>query len=150
MYCFIAGVPPGLPDEEEQLELLIDTVKEYEGLVEIRQNIVHPNKLLLIFNSIEAMTTAQWMMELNGSKPTKRDEEIDEPAGTAERKTDGTLPEPEGGRADHGDLSGSGPGEDARDARMPERRQREERDTAGAGERAGDLGGQPGDRDGEA
>lgn len=150
MYCFIAGVPPGLPDEEEQLELLIDTVKEYEGLVEIRQNIVHPNKLLLIFDSMEAMTTAQWMMELNGSKPTKRDEEIDEPAGTAERKTDGTLPEPEGGRADHGDLSGGGPGEDARDARMPERRQREERDTAGAGERAGDLGGQPGDRDGEA
>lgn len=150
MYCFIAGVPPGLPDEEEQLELLIDTVKEYEGLVEIRQNIVHPNKLLLIFDSMEAMTTAQWMMELNGSKPTKRDEEIDEPAGTAERKTDGTLPEPEGGRVDHGDLSGSGPGEDARDARMPERRQREERDTAGAGERAGDLGGQPGDRDGEA
>ncbi len=110
MYCFIAGVPPGLPDEEEQLELLIETVKEYEGLVEIRQNIVHPNKLLLIFDSMEAMTTAQWMMELNGSKPTKRDEEIDEPAGTAERKTDGTLPEPEGGRADHGDLSGSGPG----------------------------------------
>ena len=150
MICFVAGVPPGLPDEEEQLELLIDTVKEYEGLVEIRQNIVHPNKLLLIFDSMEAMTTAQWMMELNGSKPTKRDEEIDEPAGTAERKTDGTLPEPEGGRADHGDLSGSGPGEDARDARMPERGQREERDTAGAGERAGDLGGQPGDRDGEA
>lgn len=79
MYCFIAGVPPGLPDEEEQLELLIETVKEYEGLVEIKQNIVHPNKLLLIFNSMETMTTAQWMLELNGSKPTKRKEETDEP-----------------------------------------------------------------------
>ena len=79
MYCFIAGVPPGLPDEEEQLELLIETVKEYEGLVEIKQNIVHPNKLLLIFDSMEAMTNAQWMLELNGSEPTKRKEETDEP-----------------------------------------------------------------------
>lgn len=78
MYCFVAGVPPGLPDEEEQLELLIETVKEYEGLVEIKQNIVHPNKLLLIFDSMEAMTTAQWMLELNGSEPTKRKEETDE------------------------------------------------------------------------
>ena len=79
MYCFIAGVPPGLPDEEEQLELLIETVKEYEGLVEIKQNIVHPNKLLLIFDSMEAMTNAQWMLELNGSEPTKRKEETDKP-----------------------------------------------------------------------
>lgn len=78
MYCFIAGVPPGLPDEEEQLELLIETVIEYEGLVEIKQNIVHPNKLLLIFDSMEAMTNAQWMLELNGSEPTKRKEETDE------------------------------------------------------------------------
>ena len=72
MYCFVAGVPPGLPDEEEQLELLIDTVKEYEDTL-------HPNKLLLIFDSMEAMTNAQWMLELNGSKPTKRKEETDEP-----------------------------------------------------------------------
>lgn len=78
MHCFVAGVPPGLPDEEEQLELLIETVKEYEGLVDIKQNIVHPNKLLLIFDSMEAMTNAQWMLELNGSEPTKRKEETDE------------------------------------------------------------------------
>lgn len=150
MICFVAGLPPDTPNLEERMGLFIEAVSEYEGLVEIRGNTLHPNKVLLCFRDQESATAAQWMMELNGSKPTKRDEEIDEPAGTAERKTDGTLPEPEGGRADHGDLSGSGPGEDARDARMPERRQREERDTAGAGERAGDLGGQPGDRDGEA
>lgn len=78
MYCFIAGVPPGLPDEEEQLELLIETVKEYEGLVEIKQDTLHPNKLLLIFDSMETMTTAQWMLELNGSKPTERDKEDSE------------------------------------------------------------------------
>lgn len=78
MYCFIAGVPPGLPDEEEQLELLIETVKEYEGLVEIRQDTLHPNIVLLCFRDQESATAAQWMLELNGSEPTKRKEETDE------------------------------------------------------------------------
>ena len=71
MYCFIAGVDAGLPDAEERLERLIETVSEYEGLVEIKQNIVHPNLLLLCFDSKEAMTTAQWLLELNGAEPTK-------------------------------------------------------------------------------
>lgn len=71
MYCFIAGVPPDLPDMEERLAMLIETVSEYEGLVEIKGNTQHPNKIMLCFDSMEAMTAAQWMMELNGSEPRK-------------------------------------------------------------------------------
>lgn len=78
MICFVAGLPPDTPNLEEQMELFIEAVSEYEGLEEIKQDTLHPNIVLLCFRDQESATAAQWMLELNGSKPTKRDKETDD------------------------------------------------------------------------
>lgn len=100
MISFVVGVSPNAPNLEARMAALIEECMNFEGLVAIRGSEECPNKILLSFRDRESATAAQWMMELGGSE-------------RKERKEDGALPEPEGGRADHGDLSGSGADPDA-------------------------------------
>ena len=94
MFCFIAGIPPDVPDWEERMGIFIEEVSGYEGLMEIREHPNNPNLVLLCFETKEAATTAQWMMELNGSKPRRR----------ADRERDTENP------GDHHDQPGDGEG----------------------------------------
>lgn len=96
MYCFICGSDPYLTAKEAYNELvkLVNYASTLEGFIEAR---VPPQpelrKVVLCFDSMEALVNAQWMLDLNGCKPE----------GGADREGHNTD--------DHNDQPGDGTGD---------------------------------------
>ena len=114
MICFVAGLPPDTPNMEARMAAFIEACTEFEGLMEIRGNDLYPNKILLCFESKEAATAAQWMMEIGGSEPRKGGAGREE-GGEGIRNTDSDHGQPgdrEGGGGYEGRPEGGGLPED--------------------------------------